>query len=96
MQLDGSCREIQQIMKAVLITYLPLKARKIGLVSCGVSLSSWGGVSLVLIAHASSDDVTVKIPSGKTFFYTDQPCTPVVPNESVKTESESLDQSRLT
>ena len=55
-------------MKAVLITYLPLRARKIGLVSCGVSLTSWGGVSLVLIAHASSDVVTVKIPSGEDVF----------------------------
>ena len=36
-----------------------------GLVSSGVSLTSWGeGVSSVLVGHPSSDGVTIKIPYG--------------------------------
>ena len=34
-----------------------------GLVSSGVSLTSWGeGASLALVGHPSSDDITIKIP----------------------------------
>ena len=36
-----------------------------GLVSSGVSLTSWGeGASLALVGHPSSDGITIKIPYG--------------------------------
>ena len=36
-----------------------------GLVSSGVSLTSWGeGASLALVGHPSSDGVTIKMPYG--------------------------------
>ena len=36
-----------------------------GLVSSGVSLTSWGeGASLALVGHPSSDGVTIKMPHG--------------------------------
>ena len=39
--------------------------RNIGLVSSGVSLTSWGeGASLALVGHPSSDGITIKIPYG--------------------------------
>ena len=34
------------------------------MVSSGVSLTSWGGVSLALVGHPSSDGVTIKMPYG--------------------------------
>ena len=34
------------------------------LVSRGTSLSSWGGASLALVGHPSSDFVTIKMPYG--------------------------------
>ena len=41
-----------------------------------VSLTSrGGGVSLALIGRPSSDGVTIKIPYGVDFYYTDQPRT---------------------
>ena len=37
----------------------------LGLVSSGVSLTSWGeSVSLALVGHPSSDGVTLKMPYG--------------------------------
>ena len=39
--------------------------RNTGLVSSGVSLTSWGkGPSLALVGHPSSDGITIKIPYG--------------------------------
>ena len=35
-----------------------------GLVSSGVSLTSWGGASLALVGHPSSDGTTIKLPYG--------------------------------
>ena len=35
-----------------------------GLVSSGVSLNSWGGASLALVGHPSSDGITIKMPYG--------------------------------
>ena len=38
---------------------------RVGLVSSGVSLTSWGeGASLALVGHPSSDGVTIKMPYG--------------------------------
>ena len=42
-----------------------LRHRDTGLVSSGISLTSWGEVaSLALVEHPSSDGVTMKIPYG--------------------------------
>ena len=42
-----------------------------GLVSSGVSLTSWGeGASLALVDHPSSDGFTIKIPYGGRCFIT--------------------------
>ena len=35
-----------------------------GLVSSRVSVTSWGGASLALVGHPSSDDATIEIPYG--------------------------------
>ena len=40
------------------------KTKNTGLVSSMVSLTSWGGVSLALVGHPSSNGVTMKIPYG--------------------------------
>ena len=57
-----------------------------GLVSSGVSLTSWGeGASLALVAHPSSDGVTIKLPYGVDVFI-DQLHTPSFPIGLVKTE----------
>ena len=42
-----------------------LRHRNTGLVSSGVSLTSWAeGASLTLVGHPSSDGYTIKIPYG--------------------------------
>ena len=42
-----------------------LKLNVFGLVSSGVTLTSWGeDASLALVGHPSSDSITIKIPSG--------------------------------
>ena len=48
-----------------------------GLVSSGVSLTSWGeGASLALVYHPSSDGFTIKIPYGGRCFITSTSFTP--------------------
>ena len=43
----------------------PPRHKNTGLVSSGVSLTSWGEcASLALVGHPSSDDVTIKMPYG--------------------------------
>ena len=65
--------------------------------SNGFSPISWGeGASLALVDLPSSDCVTMKTPYGVGFYYIDQPGTPTFPIGLVKTESEVLDQFRLT
>ena len=64
------------------------RLRNIGLVSSRVSPISWeGDPPLVLVDYPSSDDITIKIPHDGV---------DALPIELIKTESESLDQSRLT
>ena len=47
------------------ISGLSPRHRNTGLVSSGVSLTSWGeGASLALVGHPSSDGITIKIPYG--------------------------------
>ena len=46
------------------LTFSP-RHRNTGLVSSGVSLTSWGeGASLALVGQPSSDGITIKIPYG--------------------------------
>ena len=50
-------------------THTP-KTLNTGLVSSGVSLTSWGeGTSLALVGHPSSDGVTIKMPYGVDVLY---------------------------
>ena len=43
----------------------PSRHTNTGLVSSGVSLTSWGeGASLTLVGHPSSDGIRIKIPYG--------------------------------
>ena len=47
-----------------LLSFSP-RHRNTGLVSSGVSLTSWGeGASLDLVGYPSTDDITIKIPYG--------------------------------
>ena len=41
-----------------------VETKSTGMVSSGVSLTSWGGYSLALVGHPSSDGVTIKMPYG--------------------------------
>ena len=51
--------------EATKISTLSSRHRNTGLVSSGVSLTSWvEGVSLALVGHPSSDGITIKIPYG--------------------------------
>ena len=51
--------------EATKISALSSRHRNTGLVSSGVSLTSWvEGVSLALVGHPSSDGITIKIPYG--------------------------------
>ena len=44
---------------------MPRRHRNTGVVSIGVSLTSWGeGASLALVGHTSSNGITIKIPYG--------------------------------
>ena len=46
-------------------SHSPLRHWNPGLVSSGISLTSWGeGASLALVGHPSSDGITIKIPYG--------------------------------
>ena len=60
-----------------------------GLVSSGVSLTSWGeGASLAFVGHPTSDGVTINISYGVDVLYIDQPRTPPFPIGLVTTESD--------
>ena len=51
--------------KYIIYVYSRKKFFVKGLVSSGVSLTSWGeGASLALVGHPSSDGVTIKMPYG--------------------------------
>ena len=64
------------------------RLRNTGLVSGRVSPISWqGDPPLALVDYPSSNDITIKIPHDGVG---------ALPIELIKTESESLDQSRLT
>ena len=68
-----------------------------GLVSSGVSLTSWGeSASLALVGNSSSDGITIKIPYGLKFYCNDQPCTPSFPVGLVKTKSNFIVRSIQT
>ena len=57
-------------------------------------LLCWCPVGSVVLPHGEKvllDDVIIKVPS-----YIDQPCNPCFPFGFVKSESDSLDQLRLT
>ena len=59
--------------------------------SSKASLTSWGeGDSLALVGHPSSDDVTIKIPSGEMFYYINQSHNPSFSIGLVKTESDFI------
>ena len=68
-----------------------------GLVSSGVSLTSWGeGAYLALVSHSSSDGITIKIPYGQMFYYVDHvllPRTTSFPIGLVKTKFDFIVRS---
>ena len=67
--------------------------RNTGLVSSGVSLTSWGEVaSLALVGHSSSDGITIKIPYGVDY-YINQLRTPSFPIGLVETKSDFIVRS---
>ena len=60
---------------------------KTGLVSRGVSLTSWGDAFLALTSHPSSNGITKEIPCGVMLYYTDQHCTSSFTIGFLKTKS---------
>ena len=61
LNLDGSPQPLY--FKGQSYSHFP-ETKNTGLVSSGVSLTSWGGASLALVGHPSSDGVTMKMPYG--------------------------------
>ena len=66
---------------------------KTGLVSRGVSLTSWGDAFLALTSHPSSNGITKEIPCGVMLYYNDQRCTSSFTIGFLKTKSNFIVRS---